>query len=206
MAMKKIEKRQEVIENIGEEMMDAVEQAMDDVSKNDQPFVRATTNTDTISVLGDPQKIAEPTPIRDYEVTFILPKAEFSKDSFEADSIREENDEVFVVKTTATQEKVTPYNRGYLSTTAIAFISNFFVIDEESSTATLKKGKDLSKATLAFFREEDMVEAGKFFVGKMLGIDEELIPYLYDVELVEQVFNLIGDNPTLMNEAYFSAK
>lgn len=177
-------------------------EALDKVAENSTPFLKQENNGN-LTVMGDPTLVA-PTPLEEYEITLVLPTNEFDKSEW-ATILKETNDQ-FMVEVKATQEKITPYNRTFLSSVAVDFLALFFVDKEDDGNFELLTGADLANATLRYFRTDSLIENTKFFVGKLLGLDDKYSPYLLDTEVVTLAVQLILANPSLINEAYFTVK
>lgn len=206
MGMNEINKKKDKVTKVSSRKLEeTIIKGMDQVAEDDTPFLQQT-GKEELRVLGDANKVAAPDLEKKYRVTFVLPKDEFSKDDYDEKAIIDENDFSFTVKTDATQEPVTPYNRTYLSASAVDLLVNFFEEDPETKEFDMKSGDDLKRASILFFRNDTIIESTKFFIGKLLGLPENLIPYMGDLSLIENGFDLIIQNPSLMNEAYFTVK
>lgn len=205
MAMQKIAKKQEepkVTEIKAPEIEEKVLQAVDEVAENDKPFLKQETTGDVV-VLGDARKVEKVVNETTYKVDFLFEKAKFNIEDY--GNVSYENKDFFVVTADATQEPVTPYNRTFLATVAFDFIRLFFEFND-GVAELITDEKKLTTQTLSFYRASELVKGMKDFVGILLGLDEELIPYQNDVQLLANAINLIEMNPTLINEVYFQVK
>lgn len=201
MAIKKIKKEKEEKLQVVEAEKKILE-AIDKVAESDKPILKEELNGD-LTILGDPKKVVEDQNKTEYEIFFVFDKETHNTEDYE--DIVFENENYFTVKTIATQEKITPYNRTFLTVTALDILVNFFV-QQEDGGFELIKGEDMVNKTYRVFRNENFVENIRYFVGRLLGIDEEFIPYMNDIQLIEIAVKLIIANPTLINEAYFKLK
>lgn len=201
MAMKKIKKAKEEKLN-GETAVKEIVKAVDEVAENDKPFLKEETNGDLV-ILGDPKKVEPIVNDTEYELTLVLPKAEFKTEDFE--EIVFENDEYFNVPIKATQEPVTNLNRTYLVSVAMDLLITLFDKDEDG-LFELPNQEDLTRKSYYLYRTPVLLEAMIYFVGIFLGIDKEYIPYINDIQALSVAISLIKNNPTMFNEAYFKVK
>lgn len=209
MALKNMTKTNKIPAN-SETLTKAVNESLDTIATDETPYMKQDT-TGEISVIGDAKKVVEEVNTRVYDLGFILPLDKFNPKDFNEDMIVRVGDVNFIVKTTATQEKVSPFNRLYFVSVGAQFVASFFVpLFDDNGEATgqygLRDGDDRVSHIKKFYRSDVAVEDAKFYVGKMLGVDEELIPYMADSDLVEYLIDLILKNPSLMNESFYSAK
>lgn len=184
-----------------DEVEKKIVEAIDQVAEDQTPFMKQEANGE-LTVMGDP-KLIDTKNEEVYDVTLVLPKPQYNPEDFE--KILKEDDNWFMVEVQATQEPVTPFNRTYLAAVAVDFIVMFFE-DDGNGNLDLMSLEKREKQTIKFFRTDEIVENTKFFVGKLLGIDTEMIPYLWDVDTVGLAIQLIVANPSLINEAYFTVK
>lgn len=198
---KAVKPENKVVDLKASDIENPVLEAIDKVAEDKQPFLKEETNGD-ISVMGDPTQIEAPKDDTTYTVNFLFPKTKFKVDDF--GNITFENEEFFTVATNGKQEAITPFNRTFLATVAVEFMLMFF--EEHDGNMELKSEKDLRRASVQFYKNEELVEGTKDFVGKLLGVDEEYIPYINDMQLPTLATELITKNPTLINEAYFKIK
>lgn len=202
MAMKRIEKQDVEVKEETVNVEREILQAVDKVAENDTPFLKQEVDG-KLTILGDPTKIIPDELETEYEVEFVLPHDTFAESEFEA--VTDSNAYTFTIKTSATQEKITPHNRTIFAMYAVSFISSFFEEDGEG-VIKLKEGDEAKRSTILYYRNEELVESTKWFVGKMLGIDDDLIPYQQDTLVVANAVQLIIENPALINTAYFDVK
>lgn len=197
---KPVESNEEVVT----EIENATIQAMHQVGEDDTPFLKAETDGN-LTIMGDPNKIVIPENNKQYTLQFILPKAEFNTEDFE--EILRENDQDFLIEVTATQEKITPYNRTYFAMVASEFLLLFFEEYEEGKFRLIETDSKQARRNMhTLYRDDVLLESVKFFVGKFLGVDEELIPYINEVGIPVLVVDLIASNPSIFNEMYFNLK
>lgn len=193
-----------------EKISKVVSSQMDEIADDETPYLSQDSDG-SLSVVGDPKKVGAELVRQDMKVRFILPFTDFDMDDFDSESISNVTDYTFNVTTIASQEPLSPLSRASLADTAVRFLSMFFVdqIDDEGNHTgqiIFNPEIDSSKVGRSFYRDYEMVGACKDFVGGLLGVDEELIPYLHDFDLLMQVYTLINENRELLNSAYRTAK
>ncbi|MFV0409642.1 MAG: hypothetical protein ACK5LJ_08095 [Paracoccus sp. (in: a-proteobacteria)] len=211
MAMQKnvTKKKKEQVGVSAAQVEKAVADAMDDIASEETPFLHQD-GASNIAIVGDASRTTKKHNDTVYRVKFVLPKSEYDINDYEPEDVSGESASSFIWEVNATQEEITPHTRTFYTTISVDFLTMFL---QEVTTENGGRGfefvtdqTEFANRAVRFYRTTELLENTKYFMGMLLGIDQEYIPYIHEYQLIQMVIDLISKNPDLMNESYFLTK